>query len=170
MKTRQKPSGPPEPDAPWSEILPRLWMGGHSFAAGDGGIRPAVVGTEFDLVISLWTRDGHGPHPRVEHLVHELPDAPLTGDQIHAVQRLAATAADAVRADRTVLVRCHSGYNRSGLVAAQTLIALGHPADAAIALIRRKRSAWALHNPVFESYLITGLDTARLLVGLEPAD
>ncbi|MHA6757769.1 protein-tyrosine phosphatase family protein [Streptacidiphilus sp. PAMC 29251] len=128
-----------------------------------------MVGAEFDLVISLFTRAGHGPAPGVDHLVREIPDGPLTAEQLHSVQRLAVTATEAVRNDRTVLVRCHSGYNRSGLVVAQTLIELGQDATSAIALVRQRRSPWVLNNPIFEQYLTTGLDVAYLLAGLESA-
>ncbi|WP_406447229.1 protein phosphatase [Streptomyces sp. NBC_00876] len=130
-------------------------------------MQTAVVGSEFDLVISLFTRLDHGPHPGVDHLISEIPDGPLTAEQLHSVQELAVTAAQAVQHDRTVLVRCHSGYNRSGLVVAQTLIELGQDATSAIALIRQRRSPWALNNQTFEQYLNTGLDVACLLAGLE---
>ncbi|WP_329500227.1 protein phosphatase [Kitasatospora herbaricolor] len=167
MKARQRDRGTPEPQAPWNEVRPRLWLGGHFWAGPDGQVRTAVVGPEFDLVISLFTRPGHGPDPGVEHLISELPDGPLTAGQLHSVRQLAVRAAEAIRTDRIVLVRCRSGYNRSGLVVAQTLIELGQePADA-IALIRQKRSPWALNNQTFEQYLTTGLDIAHLLAGLE---
>jgi protein-tyrosine phosphatase len=64
-------------------------------------------------------------------------------------------------------VRCQYGYNRSGLVIAQTLMELGMDAVSAIDLIRRRRSPWALHNLIFEQYLRTGLDIAALLTGLD---
>ncbi|MEU0000611.1 hypothetical protein ABZ069_27200 [Streptomyces microflavus] len=64
-------------------------------------------------------------------------------------------------------MRCHSGYNRSGIVVAQTLIELGQDPATAIALIRLSRSPWALNNQTFEQYLSTGLDVAYLLAGLE---
>ncbi|MFI1176822.1 protein phosphatase [Streptomyces melanogenes] len=169
MKTRQKGEGAPEPSTPWSEIAPRLWMGGHQWVDALGQRHAAVVGTEFDLVISLFTRPGHGPGPGVEHLVAELPDGPLTAEQIQTVQQLARTAAHAVQHERTVLVRCNAGYNRSGLVVAQTLIELGRPAMTAIQLIRARRSSWALNNQTFQEYLSTGLDVASLLVGLDTA-
>lgn len=111
----------PKPRAPWSEVRPQLWLGGHLWAGPDGEVRGAVVGAEFDLVISLSTRSGHGPGPGVDHLVSEIPDGPLTAGQLRSVQALAVTAAGAVRNERTVLVRCHYGYNRSGLVVAQAL-------------------------------------------------
>ncbi|MBP2341523.1 MULTISPECIES: protein-tyrosine phosphatase family protein [Streptomyces] len=145
-------------------------MGGHFWTDHTGGVRPAVAGDEFDLVISLFTRGGHGPHPAVQHLITELPDGPLTAGQILAVQELASTATHAVRGGRTVLVRCHSGHNRSGLVIAQSLIELGHAPDAAIGLIRQKRSPRALNNETFEQYLTAGLQVAYLLSGLDTLD
>ncbi|MFE0465303.1 protein phosphatase [Kitasatospora sp. NPDC058965] len=169
MKTRQRDEGAPEPRTRWNEVRPRLWLGGHFWVGPDGDVQTAVVGAEFDLVISLFTRPGHGPHPGVAHLVSEIPDGPLTAEELHSVQQLAVTAAEAVRNDRTVLVRCHSGYNRSGLVVAQTLIELGQDSTTAISLIRQARSPWALNNQSFVQYLTTGLDVARLLAGLEPA-
>ncbi|WP_042377439.1 protein-tyrosine phosphatase family protein [Streptacidiphilus melanogenes] len=169
MKTRQKDNGAPEPQTPWNEIRPRLWMGGHFWVGPEGQVRAAVVDAEFDLVVSLFTREGHGPHPRVDHLVTEIPDGPLTAAQIDSVRKLATTVAAAVRSDRSVLVRCRSGYNRSGLVVAQALVELGQDAATAVELIRERRSPWALHNRAFEQYLKTGLDVAQLLAGLDPA-
>ncbi|MEV0748236.1 hypothetical protein AB0I75_24015 [Streptomyces sp. NPDC050273] len=64
-------------------------------------------------------------------------------------------------------MRCHCGYNRSGLVVAQTLIELRQNSTTAFALIRQKRSPWALNNQTFERYLNTGLDIAYRLTGLE---
>jgi protein-tyrosine phosphatase len=142
-------------------------MGGHRWADAAGGVRPVVVGAEFDLVISLFLRPGHGPAEGVEHVVAEMPDDPLTAEQIDRVRELARTAASASRAGRTTLVRCQYGYNRSGLVIAQALIELGMDAVSAIDLIRRRRSPWALHNLIFEEYLRTGLEIASLLSGLE---
>ncbi|WP_030394513.1 protein-tyrosine phosphatase family protein [Kitasatospora purpeofusca] len=167
MKTRQRDRGTPEPQAPWNEVSPRLWMGGHFWAGPEGDVQAAVVGAEFDLVISLFTRPGHGPTPGVDHLISEIPDSPLTAEHLHSVRQLAVTATEAVRNERTVLVRCHSGYNRSGLVVAQTLIELGQDPATAIALVRQRRSPWALNNRTFEQYLTTGLDVAHLLAGLE---
>ncbi|MFE2323104.1 protein phosphatase [Streptomyces sp. NPDC059385] len=167
MKTRQRGRGVPEPDAPWSEIVPGLWMGGHQWTDPLGDSRPVVVGREFGLVISLFARPGHGPDPGVEHVVAEMPDAPLSAEQIRTVQHLARTADQALRDGRGVLVRCRSGYNRSGLVVAQTLVERGEGAATAVGMVRRGRSPWALNNRVFEEYLTTGLEVAGLLAGLE---
>lgn len=167
MKTRQKDRDGSGPGAPWNEIRPGLWMGGHDWTDANGEAQFAIVADQFDLVISLYVRDGHGPSPGVEHRVAEMRDGPLSSDQIIAVQELAVLAADAIRQGRIVLVRCHSGYNRSGLLVAQALIELGHDCDSAIALIRQRRSPFALNNEVFVDYLSAGLDIAALLTGLD---
>ncbi|GAB3879069.1 dual specificity protein phosphatase family protein [Kibdelosporangium lantanae] len=156
---------PPGPD-PWSEIRPHLWMGGHYWTDAHGELRPAVVTGQFDLVVSLYVLAGHGPDAGVEHRVLEIPDRPLASGQIEEVARLAEYVAEAVRAKRTTLVRCHAGLNRSGLVSAQALVHLGMEVGDAVELLRRRRSPFALHNGTFEAYLRTGLAVAALLSGL----
>jgi protein-tyrosine phosphatase len=141
-------------------------MGGHDWIDPAGELRPAIVTDEFELVISLFTRDGHGPDPGVEHVVFEIPDAELVPVQLDGAHRLGAIAADAVQQRRTTLVRCHSGYNRSALVVAQALIDLGMSTQDAITLIRARRSPLVLNNELFVAYLDTGLDIAALLTGL----
>lgn len=143
-------------DDRWHEIRPHLWMGGHITGWGER-VRPAVVRAEFDLVLSLYRLEGHGPAPGVEHHVAEMPDGPLTQAQLDEAARFAVLAAEAVRAGRSTLVRCHVGYNRSGLVVAQALVELGMDVSEAIALVREKRSPRALHNEVFVRYLERGM-------------
>ncbi|MEW2049215.1 protein phosphatase [Streptomyces sp. NPDC005476] len=164
MRTRRKQPDVPVPDRPWSEIVPGLWMGGHEFRGPSGEVQPVVARAEFDLVQTLTrARRGHGPDPGVQHQVWPVPDGPLDGTQLAGVIRLAQAAGDAVDDGRTVLVRCYSGYNRSGLVVAHALVCRGHQAEEAIRLIRSRRSPWALHNELFVEYLRVGLTTARLL-------
>ncbi|WP_410616359.1 protein phosphatase [Amycolatopsis sp. lyj-109] len=163
MKTRQKDRSNRPPEDPWNEVGPLLWMGGHVRA----GAEPVVVRREFDLVLSLYEREGHGPPPDIEHHFAEMPDGPLTAAQLADVERFAGLAAEAVRAGRRTLVRCHAGLNRSGLVVAQTLVELGLGVPAAIERVRQRRSPWALSNELFVQYLETGLPTARLLAGLD---
>ncbi|MER7579237.1 protein phosphatase [Kitasatospora sp. NPDC097691] len=167
MRTRRKERGTPGPSDPWNEIVPGLWMGGHYFTPPGGELEPAVVRREFDLVVSLFTLPGHGPAPGVEHVVREVPDDPLSPGQLLAVQEAAELTAAAVRRGRRTLVRCHSGYNRSGLVVGQALVGLGRDNGEAVRLVRERRSPWALNNPVFTEYLNTGLDVAILLTGLD---
>ncbi|MFF4703618.1 protein-tyrosine phosphatase family protein [Streptomyces sp. NPDC001288] len=138
-------------------------MGGHEFRGQAGEPEPVVVRDEFDLVQSLLRLPGHGPDAGVEHQVWPIPDGPLDGTQLAGVMRLATAASEALDAGRSVLVRCWSGYNRSGLVVAQALVHRGRTAEEAIRLVRDRRSPWALHNELFVAYLRAGLSTARLL-------
>ncbi|CAM5467095.1 protein-tyrosine phosphatase family protein [Streptomyces griseomycini] len=163
MRTRRKRPDVPAPGSPWNEIVPGLWMGGHEFRGLTGRLEFAVVGQEFDLVQTLLRLPGHGPGPGVEHHVWPIPDGPLDGTQLAGVIRLAEAACEALDGGRTVLVRCYHGYNRSGLVVAHALMRRGSTAEAAIRLIRSRRSRWALHNELFVDYLRAGLTTARLL-------
>ncbi|WP_328873826.1 dual specificity protein phosphatase family protein [Streptomyces sp. NBC_00287] len=163
MRTRRKQPDVPAPDTPWDEIVPGLWMGGHEFRAVAGQLEFVVVRDEFDLVQTLLRLPGHGPDGGVEHHVWPIPDGPLDGTQLTGVMRLAQAAGEALDAGRSVLVRCYHGYNRSGLVVAQTLMRRGHSVEEAIRLIRSRRSPWALHNDLFVEYLRAGLSTARLL-------
>ncbi|MFF2141915.1 protein phosphatase [Kitasatospora sp. NPDC058190] len=166
MRTRQRERDTPGPAEPWNEIVPGLWMGGHYYTPPGGERELAIVQREFDLVVSLFTLPGHGPAPGVEHIAREVPDAPLSSGQLSAVHEAAELTAAAVRRGRRTLVRCHFGYNRSGLVVAQALVDLGYESGEAIRLVRERRSPWALNNPVFVDYLNTGLDIAALLAGL----
>ncbi|MEU3460660.1 protein phosphatase [Streptomyces sp. NPDC006733] len=167
MRTRQQKRGTPEPQAPWNEILPGLWMGGHSWRDSQGEVHQAVVDREFALVISLFTRPGHGPAPGVEHRVAEIPDDPLTSAQLAVVHQLAQYTAQAIGEGQRTLVRCCAGFNRSGLLVGQALIEQGYAPATAIDLIRQRRSPWALNNGIFEEYLTTGLDLAILLADLD---
>ncbi len=125
-------------DEPWHEIRPLLWMGGHLTGWGEH-VRPVVVRAEFDLVLSLYRLEGHGPAPGVEHHVAEMPDGPLTQPQLDEAGRFAVLAADAVRAGRNTFVRCHLDVSE------------------AVALVRAKRSPRALNNHAFVRYLERGM-------------
>ena len=166
VRTRQKDRNVPPPRAPWNEVDECLWMGGHEWVDEHGELNDAVVNDEFDVVVSLYTRPGHGPRRGVEHVVYEIPDGPLTSQQIQKVAELARWTAEQVRMRRKVLVRCHAGYNRSGLLAAQCLIERTHTPRQAIELVRRARTDEPLNNELFVDYLTTGLDVAYLLAGL----
>lgn len=167
MRGRHREHQAPGPDNPWNEIIHNLWMGGHFYRTPAGGLEPAVVRNQFEVVVSMYTAEGHGPGRGVEHHSAAIPDDPLIPEQIAVVEEMADTVLAALRAGRRTLVRCHAGYNRSGLVVAQTLVGLGYDADTAIKIIRERRSPFALNNEVFVAYLGTGLDVARLLTGLE---
>lgn len=147
-------------DAKWSQIIPNLFMGGHDYLAPDGAVSDVVVGDEFDLVLSLYSRYGYGPAVGVTRRYGRIPDGILNADDLDIVTRFADLGADAVRSGKRVLSRCQAGYNRSGLLAAFILLRLGHGPDEAVGLIRTRRSPFALCN---ESFVVLIGDEARRL-------
>ncbi|WP_431977616.1 protein-tyrosine phosphatase family protein [Micromonospora haikouensis] len=140
------------PAAPWHEIIPGLWMGGHDFGDFYDPI-PAIVDDEFDRVVSLFHRPGHGPHPAVAHTIARIRDGKLHDYDLDMIRDLAGSLAADVRDGRKVLIRCQAGLNRSGLLTAFVLIRLGHSPTDAIRLIRARRSPHALFNEHFVLYI-----------------
>jgi len=136
---------------PWNEVVPGLFMGGHDVRAQSASA--CVVRDEFDLVVSLTTREGYGPSPGVEHVVARLADAVLDAPNAARVRELGTLVATAVDEGRRVLVRCSGGLNRSGVVVAEALVELGHSPDEAIRAVRAARGPWALTNPGFVAHL-----------------
>ncbi|MCX5070875.1 dual specificity protein phosphatase family protein [Micromonospora lupini] len=144
---------PTYPNQPWHEIIPNLWMGGHDY--GDlYDPTPAIVAGEFDSVVSLYQRDGHGPDAGIPHTVLRIIDGDLDDNELDTVRSIADRVADDVRDGRKVLVRCQAGLNRSGLVVAFTLTRLGFTPHEAIRRIRRQRSPHALFNAEFVRYIL----------------
>jgi protein-tyrosine phosphatase len=140
----------------WDEIVPLLHQGGHDFNPGGtfSDAQDVVVTNEFDLVISLYDRGKwYGPGNHVTHLVHQVPDGHLTDDELDALRGLASLAVESIVDGHPTLIRCQAGYNRSGLVVGLALLQLGHTAEDAVALIRHKRSRYALCNGLFVDYL-----------------
>ena len=138
---------------PWNEVVPGLWQGGHDVRSQSSAA--CVVGDEFDLVVSLATREGYGPAEGVEHVVVRLADAALDAGTAERVVVLADQVAAAVDDGRRVLVRCSGGLNRSGLVVASALVRAGRTPDEAMTLVRAARGPWALTNPGFVAHLRT---------------
>lgn len=138
---------------PWSEIIPNLWVGCHDYQTDETPWAHAIVGAQFDVVLSLYEQSGHGPDAGVPHLFLRIPDGNLSGRDLDDVRALADLAAEAVRDGKRVLCRCQAGLNRSSLVAALAMVRLGYHQDAAIELIRRKRSPRALFNEHFQRYI-----------------
>lgn len=156
MTTYERPADLDLADAPWHEIIPGLWQGGQLWRDTNQQIRLAVVAAEFDLVITLHHQPNHGPAEGVKHLQLIIPDGALLADDAGRAEAHADAAAAAIGAGKRVLIRCQAGYNRSGLITALTLLRLGHDVEAAIDLIRGRRSRFALFNAHFLEYLRTG--------------
>jgi protein-tyrosine phosphatase len=141
----------PWPHDGWSEIIPGLHQGGIYTITSD-----VVIDREFDLVVSLHSSYGFGPHEDVEHIRLLLPDDTLLEGEKRQVREVAKRIVSALKDNKRVLVRCAAGYNRSGLVVASVLMAMGKTADETIELIRERRSKFALCNPIFVKYIQNG--------------
>lgn len=149
--------GIPFADDKWNEIVPNLWMGGMLYGPTAEPCSPDAE--EFDACISM---AGRG-HPVLQHPHTAFFYPYLIADgELHLSEKV--LVADALvqvmrhlDLGHKVLVRCQAGYNRSGLVVALALMDLGYSPDAAIALIREKRSPYALCNPRFVDYIKSGL-------------
>ena len=125
-----------EEPPPWppDEIVPGLWQSGSP-----------QPGEHWDAVIDL-----HGDAPPledVEFYVHWLIEDGPAPDHSTLVA-LADLVRDLRKAGKRVLVHCAAGINRSGLLAAASLIREGYDADDAIETVRAARTG-ALNNPEF---------------------
>lgn len=140
---------------PWDEIVPGLWMGCHDYMEypdapyeSDAFILP----DDFDIVFSLYRRHGLAVPDGIERKELFVRDDRINGlspDDTNKVRAFADEAYDHHQAGRKVLVRCQAGLNRSGLVVALALLRMGYSASEAVALIRERRSPWALYNERF---------------------
>lgn len=128
-----------------SEILPGLWSGGCL----DGLYLP----DEFGFVLSVfpWGKYQLGPDTdRLQVSLYDGPEVP----PITLLNSLAVIVNwQHQMEEKTVLVHCQAGLNRSSLVVVGALILRGMTPDEAIALVREKRSPYCLCNPEFERYL-----------------
>src|SRR3954452_10984146 len=155
---RESPYLIPSGDVPsWraSEILPGLFQGGtHDAAvvqvaqagAGFGERRP------YDAVVTLYAWAQPVPW-EVEELRYGFGDCDIALADTERILRAARWAWRRWVAGDRVLIRCQAGLNRSGLVTALVLMLEGYDAESAIALIRERRSSWALCNDQFVVWL-----------------
>jgi hypothetical protein len=134
----------PVPRQPMAEVDDGLWIGSSIV-----DIDPHA----FDAVLTLHSSLPPAPAPIFEKRWHirdaELPDL----DGLSAATGFVFN--QWAMQDRRVLIRCVAGLNRSGLVAANVLIADCFDPVEAIAMVRRARGPYALSNPRFEDYLLS---------------
>ena len=140
----------------YSEILPNLWQGGTDddelVHEGSGRLPTYSDVPEFDDVVSL-----NAYSLPMGWLVKEyrfgFPDGPTSDEIYEELEKIADYAYLDWKAGKRCLVRCQAGINRSGLMVALILMRDGMSPEDAIALIRSKRSPYALENAYFVEYL-----------------
>ena len=84
-------------------------------------------------------------------------------DEVEQLLTLAAKLARLVQNGKSVLITCHMGLNRSGMLTALVMCALGMPPQDAIKELRRLRSPDVLCNPSFEDMVLhTGTELRKI--------
>jgi dual specificity protein phosphatase-like protein len=134
------------PVEPYSEVIPGLFLASAAHS-------PAEMLSIFDVLIDVGGRDRWDGEPDQRYSFHPLDDVPFIADaeMIHNVgERIAAL----VREGKHVAVNCLSGVNRSGLLVARALVALGHAPEEAIEAVRTARGPMALSNQHFVRFLL----------------
>jgi len=153
MNTLELP--PSWPDTAPTEILPGLWQGGTSESdhLGQPTKRDHYRGKRpFDLIVTLYADAQPAPWG-VEEIRYGFPDAELDPVDLERVKQIAVYAAQRWQSGARVLVRCQAGVNRSGLVTALVLKALGWHTEATVRRLREARSRCVLSNHHFEMAL-----------------
>jgi protein-tyrosine phosphatase len=138
-------------DVPYmSHVTGNLWQGG----CANGLVLP----TNIEHVVSLypWERYtvGHQLKSMLSVVMYDSVDQAF--GQVEAIARWVASCME----DGPTLVHCQAGLNRSGLVAAVTLVLKGMHAPDALDLLRAQRAnpdgtSAVLCNPAFEKHVLT---------------
>ena len=152
------------PQELWSEILEGLWIGGtDDNDIYDQLAKPMIQREHFDTVFTAYSY-ANPVDWFVKEIRYGFYDSHVEGEAGFNPEELDDIASMAYadwKKGKKVLFRCKAGLNRSSLCAALVLIKAGYTADDAIALIRKKRSKYALFNKTFVTYL-QSLDTPKV--------
>lgn len=109
-------------------------------------------------VANLWSREDPDLRAATNYIHHPMADGRLDPETVAGLEILAARLTGIIRAGDSVLVQCHAGRNRSGLLAA--LVArrvLGLSGKEALEYVRNARPD-AVDNEWFEAYLEEGIE------------
>jgi hypothetical protein len=134
------------------EVVPRLSIGTRLASSAEY----ATLGADVIVDLEDWAWAWVPPVPTGKlFLSFPLRDGDVVDPKVREV---AAFVAELVGAGRSVLVHCTEGLNRSGLVVARALMAMGRSADGAIDLVRQRRGPSvdgfpALGNQAFVDWL-----------------
>lgn len=148
----------------YSEVLPNLFISGtldHDVLENPMNYTELLGTCPFDSVVTMY---GHarpfGYYVREQRF--GIADAEIVPLSVPEILQLADWLFSEWKMGKKVAARCQMGWNRSGLIIALVLLKEGYSADEAIALIRERRSPYALCNPHFVEF-IQELAVASLL-------
>ena len=147
-----------EPMSLWSEIIPNLWVGGtddHDVVNVPKKLPNFGEAKMFDMVISLYAHSQPVGWQNLE-IRYCFGDGPLSPEDNKELDKIAEWAYQEFLLGKKLGIRCQLGINRSTFVVGKLLVKLGYQPGEAIALIREKRSPYALNNKHFEEALLAG--------------
>jgi dual specificity protein phosphatase-like protein len=134
------------PAEPYSEVIPGLFQASAAYS-------PAEMLSMFDVLVDVGGQGRWDGDPDPRYSFHPLDDVPYIADaeMIHTVgERIASLVSEG----KHVAVNCLSGVNRSGLLVARALVALGYTPEEAIEAVRNARGPMALSNQHFVRFLL----------------
>lgn len=144
-------------DPLWSEVLPNLWQGGTSgddeMHFGRAKESARITPEQFDTVITMYA-SAQPVQWQVKEFRFGVYDANMNDFDPTELFDIVRAAHREWAKGKKVLIRCQAGWNRSGLVMALVMLRAGGKMEDIIALIREKRSAHALCNKHFVTFLL----------------
>jgi protein tyrosine phosphatase len=125
------------------EIVPNLWMG--AWPAYD-------VKLEYDMIVCVSDNRPNYTVLKNKTVLVWFPfeDSEYQKPDTEKLEQVVKMVVDSVQSGKSTLVHCTAGINRSGLIAAMSLVRMGYDTDKAIALLREKRGEVVLYNDLFE--------------------
>jgi len=143
-----------------SPVVGNLWQGGCK--------QDVYLGSDFATVVSLYPWERYALDDGVDLYEFEMYDSSEGVEFVHLFK--ASEAVLKGLAKGKTLVHCQAGLNRSGLVAAFTLMRLGYSSADAINLLRESRSSFVLCNRAFVKQLGTLDRNRELMESLQAKD
>lgn len=133
----------PVPRVPAHEVYPGLWLGGGAYRQLE----------RFDAILTCCPEWEVHTEPAKHKATLRMSDGADLPDPAH-VNDAVQWVLGHLNADRTVLVRCYAGLNRSGLITAHVLHRLTDlPGSKVLIALRAVRGEHVLCNPVFAAHI-----------------
>lgn len=139
----------------YSHIQPQLFMGGTAdddVCYGPAGQKAPQEDDTFDCVVTLYAH-AKPVYWGIEEMRYGFVDRGIEDINLERLGDVVVWAYKKWQGGNRVLIRCQAGLNRSGLVSALVLMYKGASANEAIRIIRLTRSADALFNKNYVTWL-----------------